>query len=282
MARLWTVLLLGLALLLGACSSNGTSDDSGAPSSDESATSTTPTTSGPPEPPRRPKVGDCHRLAWDDALAPTPPTARKKRVKCSKKPTAVTFHVGRIRRGADGDPLPVDSPKVQKQVARVCPARLQEHLGGTPDLLRHSLLTTVWFTPTLEQEQAGADWFRCDLVAVVAERKLLVLQTPVRGSLDDPERRERYALCATGEPGKESFRRTTCRGTHAWRAVSTVDIDGEDYPGAEAVNARMDDACSDVATEAATNPLKVRWSQEGPTRKQWKSGKRYGTCWVPS
>lgn len=261
---------------LGACSDDRGGDAGPTPS--EQAAS--PGASEKPRPPRRPQVGDCHRLTPNQALAPTAPG--KRRVKCSRKPTAVTFHVGRIKRKSDGSRLPVDSPKVQKQVARACPEQLQKHLGGTKDLLRRSLLTTVWFTPTIEQEEAGADWFRCDLVAPVSEQKLLVLQTPVKGLLDDPARRERYALCANGEPGKKSFARTTCREAHAWRAVRTVDIAGDTYPGVGSIKATMDQACTDAATEEAANPLKLRWSQEGPTRTQWKSGRRHGTCWIPA
>ncbi|WP_110241997.1 septum formation family protein [Nocardioides gilvus] len=262
---------------LSACTDEGNRDDARSTSTQQTPE---PAVSEKPKPPRRPKVGDCHRLTWNDALAPTAPV--KKRVGCAKKPTAVTFYVGRVKRDSDGTRLAVDAPSVQKQVARVCPDRLQKHLGGNKDLLRRSLLTTVWFTPTIEQEEAGADWFRCDLVAPLTERTLLVLQTPVQGLLDDPGRRERYALCASGDPGSKSFKRTTCRGAHAWRAVSTVDISGEAYPGAGSIETTMDDACSDVATEEATNPLDVRWSQEGPTRKQWKAGRRYGICWVPA
>jgi len=271
-----------LALLLGlvACSDEdpgANENDARTTPSEETATSPTPASV---KPPRRPRVGDCHRLSWNDALAPTVP--RKKPVKCSKSPTAVTFYVGKIKRDADGSPLPVDSPAVQKQVARACPDQLGKHLGGSEDLRRRSLLTTIWFTPTIEEEAAGADWFRCDLVAPLTERTLLVLEIPLRGVLDSPDRRLRYALCANGEPGKKSFTRTTCRGGHAWRAVSTVDIDGKSYPGVKSIETTMDQACSDVASEEATNPLAVKWSQEGPTREQWKAGRRYGICWVPA
>lgn len=261
---------------IGACSEDG-ENDSRTSSSADTAASQAPQK---PRPPRRPKVGDCHRLTSEEALAPVAP--KKTRVKCSRKPTSVTFHVGRIKQEPDGSPLPVDSPKVQKQVARACPDRLEKHLGGNKDLLRRSLLTTVWFTPTIEQEEAGAHWFRCDLVAPVSDKTLLVLQTPVKGLLDDPDRRERYALCANGEPGKNSFARTSCRDPHAWRAVGTVEIPGETYPGTGSIKATMDKTCTDAATAEAANPFSVKWSQEGPTRAQWKAGRRHGTCWIPS
>lgn len=262
-----------LVLLLSGCTSGGDDADSA------DAPGATPTDSAPPEPPRRPKVGDCHRLSWEDALSPV--TATGTRVACRRKHTAVTFRVGRVQRNRAGKPLPVDSPRVQRQVARECPGNLPDFLGATPDQVRRSLLRAVWFTPTLEQAEAGAGWFRCDVVATGADSDLMPLPTQVRGALADEAIRERFALCASGEPGTTSFARVPCSAAHAWRAVATVDVEGDSYPGREAVEDAMASTCSDVATDAATNPLDVRWSQEAPTRRQWRAGQRFGYCWVP-
>ncbi|QCX27968.1 hypothetical protein FC770_13985 [Nocardioides jishulii] len=262
-----------LMLVLTGCS--GDDGDSPEPSRSASGASEQ---AEPPKPPRRPRVGDCYRLTFDEALAPTAPT---KRVKCGLKPTAITYFVGKIERNRAGKPRPVDSARVQRQVARVCPQRLATYVGSSPDELRRSLLRAVWFTPSLEEEAAGADWFRCDVVASGPRRSLLVLPRTMKDVLADPDRRERFALCASGKPGTKSFSRAPCSAPHAWRAVATVDIPGDDYPGKDAIAAAMDDPCSDAATEAADNPLDVQWSQEGPTRAQWRAGQRYGICWVP-
>lgn len=267
--------LLALVLLLTGCTGCTGSDEPETPESG-SAASATPE---PPKPPRRPRVGDCHRLTWDQALSPT--AAEGTRVQCRRRHTAVTFHVGRVERTKSGRPRPVDSARVQRQVARVCPERLPDHLGGTVDEVRRSLLRAVWFTPTLAQAEAGAGWFRCDVVATGPQESLRRLPGDLAGALADPEVREQLALCAAGEPGTASFSRVPCSAPHAWRAVTTVDLEGEAYPGAEAVGSTMADACSDAATEAATDPLDVRWSQEGPTRAQWRAGQRHGFCWVP-
>lgn len=269
-----TALALGCALLLllTGCSGSDEAPDSG------DAPEAAPTASVPPKPPRRPKVGDCHRLSWDEALSPA---ATDTRVACRRKHTAVTFHVGRIERTRAGRPRPVDSARVQQQVARVCPERLPDFLGATPDQVRRSLLRAVWFTPTLEQADAGAAWFRCDVVATGSDETLAKLPRRLRDGFADDALRERFALCATGEPGQKSFTRVPCAATHAWRAVTSVDVSGDTYPGQAAVEEAMSDACSDAATEAASNPLDVRWSQEGPTRRQWRAGQRHGLCWVP-
>lgn len=268
-------LLCVLLLVLTGC--NGGDDSSpGTTGADSSAGAATE----PPKPPRRPRVGDCHRLDRDQALAPTAPT--QSRVPCRRKPTAITFFVGRVGRDAQGQRLDVDSPRVQRRVAETCPEQLSEFLGGTPDQQRRSLLTAVWFTPTLAQADAGAGWFRCDVVATGAGDSLMTLPAQLSGALDDETVRERFALCAAGEPGRKSFSRVPCTAPHGWRAATTVDLSGDRYPGKEALETQMADACSDAATQAATNPLDVRWSQEGPTRKQWRAGQRHGLCWVPS
>lgn len=267
--------LLALLLVLTACS--GTDDPDESSPSDSGGTAS-PQPSEPPKPPRRPQVGDCHRLSWEQALSPT---VAETRVACRRRHTAVTFHVGRVERTATGRPRPVDSAAVQRQVARVCPEQLPAFLGGSVDQVRRSLLRAVWFTPTLEQADAGAGWFRCDVVATGSGKALRTLPPSLRGALADPEVTERFALCATGEPGTKSFARVPCSAPHAWRAVTTVDLGGDAYPGTQAVEAAMEDACSDAATEAASNPLDVRWSQEGPTQQQWRAGQRHGFCWVP-
>lgn len=271
LTRLLLTVATSLLILLAGCS--GTEEESPPESADDTATTE------PAEPPRRPQVGDCHRMTMTQALAPV---AEGRRVRCQRKPTSVTFHVGRVERNAQGDPRPVDSARVQRQVSSTCPERLLDYVGGTVDQLRRSLLTTVWFTPSLEQAEAGAAWFRCDVVAPGAGDSLMVLPKSLQGALEDDATRERFAMCATGEPGKKSFTRLPCTASHTWRAASTVDLAGDAYPGVDAVTASMDAACSDAATESAVNPLDVRWSQEGPTREQWRAGQRHGICWVPA
>ena len=37
------------------------------------------------------------------------------------------------------------------------------------------MLRAVWFTPTVAQSDRGADWFRCDVIAVAGTEKLAPL-----------------------------------------------------------------------------------------------------------
>lgn len=250
-------------------------DGSGDASPGPTGATVTPTPT--PQPPRTPEKGDCHQLTWDEALAPTADTEPD----ACKGATAITFYVGTLRKRADGTPHEVDSRVVATQLSKACPRELRAFLGGTKEQRRLSLLTTVWFTPTLEEQAAGADWYRCDLVAPLPSQKLLKVKRGMRNSVAEG-RAGTYELCAKGEAGTPSFKHVPCSRKHTWKAVSTVELGGDTYPGSEEVARRMADPCTDAATRRARDPLNVRWTQEGPTEEQWNTGQRYGVCWLPA
>ncbi|MGN0065693.1 MAG: septum formation family protein [Nocardioides sp.] len=257
------VCLVAALLAVTGCS---VGDDPG-----EKDSTSAPTPTAPPEPDPAPRTGQCHRLSWEDALAPVPDSTE---VRCGARHTSETFHVGSLRpRELDQ----VDSPAVQARVAEVCTTRLRRHAGADEQALRLTMVQPIWFTPSLEQAALGADWFRCDLVVVAGPEKLMRLPRRSAGIATD----ESVHMCSTSAPGTKAFARVTCGSRHAWRAVSSVDLTGEAYPSAEAADAVLDEACSDAALDHAEDPLNYRWAQERPTREQWRSGRRYGLCWVP-
>jgi hypothetical protein len=88
-------------------------------------------------------------------------------------------------------------------------------------------------------------------------------------------------MCGTTEPGKPGFERVACARKHAWRAVASVDLAGKKYPTPEQSRAAMETPCRDAAEARTDDPLSFNWSEERPTREQWRSGRRYGLCWVP-
>lgn len=272
--------LAGAALAATGCAGDDGSSSAPSSSASEVATpsaSVQPTEEPTPTPPPRPEVGSCHQLSWDDALAPT---ATNEGTSCEKS-TSLTFHVGTLGKGDDGQPLQVDSEEAQARIARACPREMRAFLGGTKEQRRLSLLTTIWFTPTLEEEALGARWYRCDLVAPIAGQKLMRVGRGMRETMGT-DKVAKYALCATGKPGSGTFAHVPCKKKHSWRAVRTVDIAGEKHPGRKAVAEVMTEPCTDAATEVAQDKRDVRWGQEGPTKGQWKAGQRYGVCWAPA
>lgn len=265
-------------LLLGGCSGD---DDPGAapePSESPSSPAATPT---PAKPAPRPEVRACYRLSYAEAVAPT---VDVRPTPCTKPHTAMTFTVGTLDTTVDGHLLAVDSRRVQEQVATECPKRFASFVGGTLEQRRLSMLRPVWFTPSVEESDDGADWFRCDVIAVQTNGSLAPLRGRLAGVLDSPDGRDRYAMCGTAEPGTPDFRRVICplSGVPEWRAVRTVPFTSQRYPGEARVRTAGEGPCQDAGRAVADDPLDFQWGYEWPTREQWASGQTYGICWAPA
>jgi hypothetical protein len=166
-------------------------------------------------------------------------------------------------------------------VAEACPRAFDAFVGGTPEVRRLTMLRPVWFTPSLQESDRGANWYRCDAVALAADGHLAPLVGRLQGVLSRPVARERYAVCGTAEPGTPAFRRVICASDHTWRALSTVDIAGTAYPGLAEVRAAGQQPCQDAASAIADDPLNYRWGYQWPTADQWADGQHYGVCWAP-
>ncbi len=205
---------------------------------------------------------------------------------CKRKWTTRTFYVGTLDPVVDGHLLTVDSAAIQQQAAERCPRRLSQYLGGTPDALRLSVFRSVWFTPTVEESDAGADWLRCDVVALARPDTLAKLTGNVRGALDG-DVSTTFGLCGTAAPDDPDFERVMCAEEHSWRALETVDLAGRTYPGRNAVQERGVEPCTEAARAEAEDALDFQWGYEWPTRSQWvgsngQPGQKYGVCWAPA
>lgn len=277
-------LVCSVVLALAAC----TGSDSAAPDPDPSSASAgeSPAAADEPAPeptaeaPPPPEVGSCYPLTLEEAARPT---NDRRPTKCTAQHTARTIHVGRLDTVVGGHSLGVDSERVQQQLARTCPARLEEFLGGSAESRALSRFQAIWFSPTLEEYDAGADWFRCDVVAVARPDTLLRLPPDdrLRGILDRPGALTTYGLCGTAQPGARGFERVACSLPHSWVAISTIPIPGERYPGADAVRAAGDQSCSDQVRARNDLVLEYTYGWEWPTAEQWAGGQRYGFCWAP-
>jgi hypothetical protein len=213
------------------------------------------------------------------------PTSSKPAVPCGKGHTSQTFAVGRLDLVANGHLLAVDSEAAREQVARRCPGRLPAYVGATEEQLRLSLLRPVWFTPTIEESDAGADWYRCDVIAVTGDRVLAKFDDTLANALATPAGRAGFGMCGTARPGTEAFSRVLCREDHSWKAIEVVDLAGRGtsggYPGEDAVRAAGQDPCAEAAREIASDALDYEWGYEWPTKDQWQAGQTYGRCWSP-
>ena len=286
-APLGATLVLLVAVVLAGCSASPEERDSplpdpaaGAAADDLTGDASAEDQAARPAPPQE---RACYRLDLDAALAATDDSPDRP---CSSPHTARTFLVGRLDRAVDGHLLAVDSDRVRAQVATQCPAALPGFVGGSEDGPRLSVLRAVWFTPSLAEADAGASWFRCDVVAPDGRGGLLPLEGRLEGALGTPVGRDRWGLCATGAPDDADARRVPCAQQHTWRAVSVVDLPGtgsggEGYPGEESARERGQEPCEQVGRERAEDPLSFTWGYEWPSAEQWAAGQRFGRCWVP-
>ena len=271
--RSLAVVLL-VALGLSACTGG---DD------EPSADPTPSASSSAPAPPRAsaapvPEDRACYALTYDEAVAPTNAATS---VPCTKRHTSMTFAVGELDTLVDGHLLAVDSDRVQAQVAATCPERLASFVGGSLDDRRLSMLRSVWFTPSVEESDAGASWFRCDAVALATDGELAPLTGRLAGVLDSEAGRDAYGMCGTASPGTKDFSRVICSREHSWRAIAVVPLGPGPYPGKDKVRAAGESPCQDAGAAVASDSLDYAWAYEWPTAAQWKAGQTFGRCWAP-
>lgn len=252
--------------------------DPGAETEQQAPTPTPTETQSTATPAPAPRESACSRLDYAEAVAPN---TRGRTVPCSEPHTAQTFLVGSLDLVADGHLLAVDSDRAQEQATETCRDAVDEHVGASPEAMRLTMVEAVWFTPSMEEALHGADWVRCDVVAVSGGRQLVELPEDSEGMLASEPGLSSYAMCGTAQPSADDFSRVVCSARHSWRAVASVDLPGAAYPTAEQAADVMESRCRDVARERADDPLEFTWAEERPTREQWEAGRRYGLCWVP-
>lgn len=288
--RLGLALATGLVLLTGCGGGSSapptgspagspTGSPTGSPASPGSPTASptqTETQAAPPPPP--PKNGACYNVTFTQALAPTmqaPP------VSCRHVHTTETYAVGRLQTVIHGHHLAIDSPRVRAQPAAHCPEQLPRFLGGSLADVRLSMLRPVWFTPTLEESDSGASWYRCDAIAVAGPNHLVRLTASLKGILGREATASDFAMCGTAEPGTHGFSRVPCRAHHSWRAIDVVPLSSGPYPGVATVRDAGQEPCKAAGRNVAQDALNYQWGYEWPTKAEWAAGQTYGICWAP-
>ena len=261
---------LALSFILSSCSSG---DPETVPSPDP----TVSVSSAPPAP-ASPREGSCHLLTFEEAAEPVDSGTP---VPCSRAHTAVTTKVGRLAPLVDGHLLAVDSRTVQARLARTCPPTLGRYVGGDRTTQRLSRFKVVWFSPSVEQADAGADWFRCDVVGVRSDGRLIPLPARTRNVLAAPDALDRFGTCGASAPSAPAFAPVACSVRHSWRAVDVIDLPRRVRYLDRAASAAAENACKDVASDRADGALRFQYSFVWPTRVEWDAGQRYGYCWVP-
>jgi Septum formation len=270
-------LLVPLLLVLA----TGCSSSTSSPGEADAAATPSPRASVTPEPPppAAPATGSCHALTVREA---TDPVDAGRAAPCSRRHTSVTVKVGDLDPVSDGHLLAIDSRTVRAQIEDACPDSPGAYIGGDETTKRLSRFEVVWFSPSLEQADAGANWYRCDIVAVRSQGKLLPLPARLKGVLDQDGALDRFGTCGTATaPTARGFERVVCSEPHRSRAISVVDLPKDARYRDKGVEADANSSCKDAAAEKANGDLKYTWTFEWPTRAQWAAGQRYGYCWIP-
>ncbi len=224
-----------------------------------------------------PELGVCRALKPDDLGRSTNDT---KPVSCARQHTAETFLVSTFPgEEATGEP---DDEKLGAFAYDVCQKGFMQFLGGDESLAMRSTLTWAWFRPSEKGWDAGARWFRCDVIGGGQQSKRFVnLPETAEGILlGRPD--DRWLVCADGPTVRGSVK-IPCSEPHDWRAISTIQLGkpGDPYPGDRVVEVKTRDFCSDQVGAWLNYPVEdydfgFTWFHEG----EWKAGNRRSICWA--
>lgn len=273
------VVAVVLALVLGACASDGTggsggSGGSGGPDGEStsagaqespgsgSSSSTSPSDEPPPPPMPRfgaAKIGQCHRMT---ARQTRSPITRRRATPCSGPHTTTVAYVGLVRRA-----LTTRTPLARRRAvaSRVCRPAFRRMVGGTPELRAASLLTWTFFVPSRAQLQRGARWIRCDVLARSGDQLVpLPFDRPVLGN----GLPEQLRICQTAEGVDVS-----CARPHEFRVAGVFRPPGDAYPGPAFTGAARD-RCEAIIGEPGGY-----W--QPPSPQGWARGDRFVRCLTP-
>jgi hypothetical protein len=171
-----------LLLALSACTSVGVGEDA-------------PVSIEPPE------NGACRMLTPEDIQQTSDDTAP---VDCAQKHTAQTFAVGEFPDDVAG--ADIDDPALGAHVFTECEKKFRRFLGGDESLVMRTTVTWAWFRPSPDAWDAGARWWRCDVVGGGEESTSLVTlpETAEGILLGEPD--DRWLVCVKGPTVADSVK----------------------------------------------------------------------------
>lgn len=216
----------------------------------------------PPPEASRPEVGSCHALSTADLSGKSD---AKEPVPCDDgTATTVTIDVVTL----PDDVNRSDTDAVWAAVGPECTRTSLSYLGGNAQGYVLSAYVIAFFVPTSEEEEAGADWARCDL-NLYAGGGTTPLPASVEGTIDSLPLADEVALCA--EDDANNYLYTTCALPHAYRASSAIYLGGERPPDSElgTLGAEQCDDGSGSYAYAGT-----------PAQEVWDAGATYLICFT--
>jgi hypothetical protein len=279
------VVVCVLSLAATSCTGTGFGDAApSAPSTSAGATgpasgrppSAPPSVTPSPDPP--PEEDVCRRVTVKELRTIV---NEEPGVGCRSRHTVITFHVGRLPRKAVSAARSSGDERVENAADRVCRKRFRGYVGGDLGDLRLSMLTPTYFLPSAEQFELGARWLRCDVFAYATPDRLATLPRTLEDAMER-EAGENLGRCSPVSPSHPKFHHVICRREHRWRAVSTMNVGGENenYPGSATVQDRARNHCEAQVRDYIGTEESFSYGFEVPRRKAWAGGDRKGLCWA--
>ncbi|MGZ6734333.1 MAG: septum formation family protein [Nocardioides sp.] len=223
-----------------------------------------------------PSAGICRMLTAGDVTRPSNADAA---VSCSEPHDSETYAVGELdEKFADAA---YDDPAIDTWAYQTCAAAFPTFLGSDQSTAMRSLLTWIWFRPSKAAWEAGARWYRCDVLGGSATQHSYVdLPTTTEGLLSgrpaDP-----WMACARGKT-VASGTTVPCSMPHDWRAATTIKLGeaGDAYPGDVSVKAKTRSYCSESVDAWLGYPASYGYGYTWFGAREWAAGNRRSVCWA--
>jgi hypothetical protein len=144
-----------------------------------------------------------------------------------------------------------------------------------------TILSWAWFRPSHQAWDAGARWYRCDVIGGGDQTRQYV-DLPARPQgilLGRPD--DAWMVCAQGATVSGSVK-VPCTDQHDWRAVTTIVLGkaADSYPGDSVVQSRTRDFCSKSVGAYLDYPVDYDFGYSWFHRDEWQAGNRRSVCWA--
>jgi hypothetical protein len=231
---------------------------------------------GSPPSTAAPNLGDCRMLTPDDVHRPSNDSPT---VSCAQPHTAETYAVASLPRQFDD--ASYDDSAVTSYAYHTCARKFIAFTGADESLAMRTILSWAWFGPSSDAWDAGARWYRCDVIGGGDQTPSYVdLPTTARGLLLGRPK-DKWMVCARGSTVSRSVK-LPCTEQHDWRAVTTIVLGDADttYPGDHAVQVRTRDFCSKSVGAWLDYPVDYDFGYSWFGRAEWDAGNRRSVCWA--
>lgn len=241
-----------------------------------------PTTSAKtPEPAKPPQTATCRRL---DYAAISRYSNATPTVPCTQPHTAYTFAVARLPASVSVHGVSIGNRSIQDAASAQCRQAFATYIGGSPATRALARLSSTYFLPTQRDFALGANWVRCDVIALQTFNELAAVPRKVAGFLNHEGALTSYGVCSDGDPGAAGSRLLMCSEPHTYRALAALRLGSENagYPGKAVTATEGQQRCADLvaAREGADKGYSYAWTY--PTVTDWSTGQRFGYCWLKS